>query len=149
MYPCTSCDKSYAWPQMLKEHLKKVHDIKGTLVYTNMHKCRFCDKASSRPSSLKDHESKEHGVKGKYGCEICNKQFYVKDEYKKHVDVHTGVKPYKCRYCEKSFGSTSNRSTHEKGQHTNTMGGAPCVKNGHFYRSSSPPRRCRGELFYL
>ena len=40
------------------------------------------------------HASLEQGGKGEFGCEVCDKQFYIRSEYEKHLRTHTGEKPY-------------------------------------------------------
>lgn len=37
--------------------------------------------------------------------------------YQEHVATHTGIDLYKCAYCEATFKSKSNRSTHCRRHH--------------------------------
>ena len=32
-----------------------------------------------------------------------------------HYNVHTGEKPFKCKYCQVGFGSNGTKAMHEKG----------------------------------
>ena len=64
---------------------------------------------------LLDHKSRIHGTKGKYESTFCGKRFARTDEYTKHTDAHTGIKRYKCKFCEKffiSFFNTENTCNH-------------------------------------
>ncbi|XP_037798493.1 zinc finger protein 771-like [Penaeus monodon] len=35
----------------------------------------------------------------RFTCHHCSKNFYHKNDFRKHVRVHTGEKPYACPYC--------------------------------------------------
>ena len=50
-------------------------------------------------------------------CKICEKPFATAGLLNKHMNIHTGVKPYKCQYCEQKFADGSNKIAHEKSVH--------------------------------
>ncbi len=47
-------------------------------------------------------------------CDLCLKLCPSRSELRRHMRTHTGEKPYKCDYCEKSFSEISNRNKHIK-----------------------------------
>uniref|UniRef100_A0A8C6TJ71 C2H2-type domain-containing protein n=1 Tax=Neogobius melanostomus TaxID=47308 RepID=A0A8C6TJ71_9GOBI len=46
----------------------------------------------------------------KHQCSVCNKRFGFESDLRRHIRVHTGERPYRCSYCEKTF--TRHMRTH-------------------------------------
>jgi uncharacterized Zn-finger protein len=46
--------------------------------------------------------------------EICGKIFNEKGNLKIHKRIHSGYKPYNCKYCLKKFYSKGNLNDHER-----------------------------------
>ncbi|XP_021699019.1 zinc finger protein 33A isoform X1 [Aedes aegypti] len=63
--------------------------------------------------------SKEKRV-DKHFCTYCNKGFQYESALKKHLLVHTGLKPHVCEDCGKSFSQKINLSIHRR-MHTGEM----------------------------
>lgn len=62
------------------------------------------------------HESK-HVLEDKpYKCfhENCKSQFQLRATLLRHIDSHTKVKKYKCRYCDQRFHQLGNAKSHER-----------------------------------
>ncbi|PVU97887.1 hypothetical protein BB561_000279 [Smittium simulii] len=103
IYTCKYCNKSYAKPSKLEEHIR-------THTGERPYKCMFpgCDKAYMRLSHLTVH-TRSHDDKSerKYKCSIegCNASFNTNQHLKRHISSHNNEKPYKCTFegCNQSF----------------------------------------------
>jgi len=47
-------------------------------------------------------------------CPICGKTLYDRSTWNRHMRIHTGEKPYPCRYCGRRFRTNYNKLGHEK-----------------------------------
>lgn len=47
-------------------------------------------------------------------CPICNKVLYDRSTWNRHMRIHTGEKPYPCRFCGRRFRTNYNKLGHEK-----------------------------------
>jgi len=60
---------------------------------------------------------------GPLECTQCNKRFENREHAKQHLEVHTGIKPYKCSLCEyesyKVYNVTVNHFTNQHGRRAN------------------------------
>ncbi|KAL6941233.1 hypothetical protein ACO0RG_002356 [Hanseniaspora osmophila] len=70
----------------------------------------------------KDDESRPHV------CQICSKAFKRNEHLTRHLNTHTGLKPYECTYpeCGKKFSRSDELKRHQK-VHSNTL---PRAKRG-------------------
>lgn len=50
---------------------------------------------------------------------ICIFVFFISISFQYHMNHHTGEKPYKCKYCDKTFATTGNLYTHKLRVHAN------------------------------
>ncbi|KAG5673514.1 hypothetical protein PVAND_003556 [Polypedilum vanderplanki] len=55
-----------------------------------------------------------------FQCEhfLCKSSFKTRSSLRDHQKVHSEERPYKCNYCPSAFKSSSNRSKHERGSHS-------------------------------
>ena len=64
----------------------------------------------------------EGGVAGlnnrlRYKCEECGKAFITPSKLQRHSYSHSGLRPFQCNICAKSFSQTANLKTHIKNTH--------------------------------
>ncbi|GLV44435.1 Parkin Interacting Substrate [Carabus blaptoides fortunei] len=99
-FVCSYCGKSFTQSGQLRTHVKKHTSSNGD---TNLrsHQCNICEKLFQTKSILKTHML-IHGEKS-FLCSDCGRGFVSLAGLHSHSKTHTGVKPYPCSVCGKSF----------------------------------------------
>ena len=77
------------------------------------HKCDFCSKLFLNATHLRKHINIHTGLKP-HVCFICQASFSSPDQCRRHEQRHSGINLYKCRFCEKSLSSSTGRKKHEE-----------------------------------
>ena len=142
--PLQLAEDSRKEPKVCPECGKKVHNLTGHRLthYQEKHQCSFCPSVFRSRSSLDAHKKAVHekvpctecgklfGAKfmkrhieaahtpddqKKCRCEVCGKGFSCNLSLLEHLNIHTGEKPFKCRYCSASFASRGTCAGHERG----------------------------------
>ena len=114
MYKCAFCPKQYTSKQSVAEHEGK-HRGEQAL-------CPQCGKNFASFKILRTHERSVHLNKKNHVCTICSKAYHDSYNLKCHMDLHTGSRNLKCRYCDKTFIYSSARALHQKTQHPKQQG---------------------------
>ena len=81
-------------------------------------KCSFpnCTKKYPCESKLKIHERTHTGIRP-FICEICQKSFNEKRNLKEHLKSHSEIRPFKCPLCDKGFKCIESLKEHIKYSH--------------------------------
>ena len=103
---CDKCGKVFGNKEKLNTHYQTVHEKRT---------CQICGK----DIPIKKHSYHMLSVHTKpedrpHKCTTCGKGFIFPDKLEEHYNVHTGAKPFKCKYCPKAYGSIGTRSMHQK-----------------------------------
>merc|ERR1712058_195842 len=95
---CDLCGKKYNGVADLKRHTANVHVSEKTL-------CQFCNKQFANKEYLDRHIKTMHTSNGEkpHQCPHCEKAFATKQSLESHVNMHLGLKPYKCEFVDKDF----------------------------------------------
>ncbi|XP_055542373.1 oocyte zinc finger protein XlCOF6-like [Wyeomyia smithii] len=109
-FACSQCDKCFFTAGGLKNH-EKLHNNKRSYV------CNQCGRSFLRKGVLKEHVNTVHSDVRLFKCTLCPKSFSSKNVFLSHRLTHTKEKPFQCRYCEKRYRKTSDRTLHENQIH--------------------------------
>ena len=94
-HKCEACEKLFVSLRNLK-----IHEMTHT--GEKLHQCDICGKYFAQKSGLTAHKITHTEKERLFKCEICRRSFYTEEYLKKHkhIQSHSGVKPYKCDTCE-------------------------------------------------
>ncbi|XP_059619834.1 zinc finger protein 845-like [Phlebotomus argentipes] len=97
-YPCHLCGKTYSSKSGVALHIQR-HDAKNNGV-----PCPKCGKVFTTRLGMTLH-LKRHNPERKYVCdwESCDYSTPLTTSLRDHRRTHTGEKPFKCDFCDKTF----------------------------------------------
>ena len=104
---CTLCSQEFRNLYRLNAHKKTVHEKV---------QCTECGKLFGM-IKIKGHIQAAHTPEDqkKFRCDTCGKGFIDNRRLSDHINVHTGQKPYKCKFCPSCFASRGTHAMHERG----------------------------------
>ncbi|XP_050093411.1 zinc finger protein 660-like [Anopheles aquasalis] len=112
MWGCSLCPSRFT----------SLHAMKAHLVTHKKHKLFSCDVCGMNLSSkrnLEYHQQAVHGggLEKVYNCNICDRRFSLPYMLKTHMKTHTGLRPYKCVYCNRVYGCGGDLVEHVAKHH--------------------------------
>lgn len=143
--PCPICQKKFHGESLVKNHIRHVHNKKNDKQCTDCGKtfktnsalvdhvrshsdelpfqCLKCGKKFQREmvyrKHLRNHEKDEIGFC--VVCQVCGKSFKRNEALKNHMTFHSGLKEYKCMYCQKDFYTKHQLRQHVISMHLSTQ----------------------------
>ncbi|KAM9800403.1 zinc finger and BTB domain-containing protein 40 isoform 1-T1 [Syngnathus typhle] len=114
-YVCRECGKGHSQASGLTVHLQTFHNMSQPL---------SCQKCSLSFQTLEEHQKhiKELHVNPMHKCHTCRKVFSSAALLDNHKSIHTGVKPYVCNLCNKSYQQLSGLWYHNRTNHPQVIG---------------------------
>lgn len=104
-YSCNLCDRSFYTNPQLDVHKRKDH-------YGIRLQCSKCPKSFLGVNSLGRHELVHTGIR-KYACSNCPNKFFTITELKRHINrQHLRIERFKCEMCNKTFYEKSSYHKH-------------------------------------
>ena len=104
--PCDVCTQMFSTVGMLQVHKKQVHVLKSF-------ECDQCKKGYNTERTLKGHKEAVHENKKNWFCKACPYSSYTKTNFKMHMRIHTGEKPYQCNKCLAQFRQQTQLHRHK------------------------------------
>ncbi|KAJ9585836.1 hypothetical protein L9F63_020538 [Diploptera punctata] len=136
VYKCEYCDKSYLIADSLRSHKRDHHKEEQEAAQEPFKRGAPSDDDTDVPSSKTTRNSIDSKEKLKSGrkkkgneekatskykikpkCEICNKTFTGPYELKRHMNLHTRDKAFRCVYCTKLFFRDTSLAGHIRKYH--------------------------------
>ncbi|GMH52443.1 hypothetical protein TrST_g5611 [Triparma strigata] len=88
---------------------------KTAAAVVEFHHCTFegCDKKFTLKSNMRRHMQTHSGIKP-FSCTVCSRKFFRKADLQTHHRTHTGEKPLGCTMCPRRFARISDLRSHER-----------------------------------
>lgn len=107
---CEQCGKIFQSMALLKDHMW-VHTGEKRF------KCDRCTKSFTQKTNLVFHMRVHSATRPSYECPLCGKHFAFFNNRRRHMFIHTGLKPFKCDTCGKCFTTSGEQRAHVEHVH--------------------------------
>ncbi|KAI8431780.1 hypothetical protein MSG28_016205 [Choristoneura fumiferana] len=107
---CEQCGRIFQSMALLKDHMW-VHTGEKRF------KCDRCDKSFTQKTNLVFHMRVHSATRPSYECPLCGKHFAFFNNRRRHMFIHTGLKPFKCETCGKCFTTAGEQRAHVEHVH--------------------------------
>ncbi|CAG5057465.1 unnamed protein product [Parnassius apollo] len=108
---CEVCGQNFKDANLLRLHVKTVHENTGVL-------CPECGVKFETRSKLKTHQKNQHDLDKKYKCLVCTQTFQSHYKRSRHMAAeHKNKQEVKCLHCPKTFVFRSMMMTHLRDTH--------------------------------
>lgn len=112
---CTTCGDRFITKTILKYHTRDKHPSDSDT--QEGYACPLCGMRFTKSYSLRAHKDIHHNKNGPLTCEICQRVFNRRICLAQHMKIHSGVKNFKCRFCDASFAQAASKKGHERNKH--------------------------------
>jgi hypothetical protein len=107
---CKLCNRKYRNKKEWITHYFNHHKFKTV--------CDICNVKLATYASLKNHKKTIHEKIKRFACDQCPKVFSAKHTLVFHLNIHSGTKPFGCKFCSFKASDRSSVSKHQKKLHS-------------------------------
>ena len=108
---CPICSKQLTTKKNLKVHIKNVHGRENF-------KCGSCNRCFTSELILRKHRTTAHSNQTEIKCKICNFNYTCRKTLNAHIkQVHDKIREHVCAVCNKAFPTRSKLRWHTNGVH--------------------------------
>lgn len=112
---CDYCNRDFSYRKTLERHLEAhVNPSNSSIKPLEKIVCTHCTKLV-HPRLMNRHNHTHHSKFRPFRCDYpgCTTSYFDSVKLKDHKNIHLGIKPYVCEFCDESFHYASSLSQHK------------------------------------